>query len=95
LPSSAPKIRTSLFLSHDNVALSAVILSNAATLSKLSRVSISSGALIEGYRYVRIGEFSDGSRGALRGIPFSMDVTSEEYRCLWKTYDYEPLTAEI
>lgn len=93
--SSDPKIRTGLFLSHDNVTLSAVIFSNAATLSKLSRVPISSGALIEGYRYVRIGEFAVDSPGALRGIPFSMDVTSEEYRCLWKPYDYEPWTAEI
>ncbi|WP_230599238.1 MULTISPECIES: hypothetical protein [Enterobacterales] len=52
---SDPKIRAGLFSSHDNTALSAVIFSNAATLSKLSRVPVSSGALIEGYRYIRIG----------------------------------------
>ncbi|HGY1597920.1 TPA: hypothetical protein ACNVTV_005794, partial [Citrobacter freundii] len=92
---SDPKIRAGLFNSHDNIALSAVIFSNSATLSKLSRVPVSSGALIKGYRYIRIGEFANDSAGALRGIPFSMDVASDQYRRLWEPYSYEPWTSEI
>jgi len=56
---------------------------------------VSAGALLEGYRYVRIGEFFDRTPGALRGIPFSMDVSSAEYRALWNPYTYEPWSAEI
>ena len=92
---SDPKIHAGLFTSHDNIALSAIIFSNSATLSKLSRVPVSSGALIKGYRYIRIGEFADYSPGALRGIPFSMDITSDQYRRLWEPYSYEPWTSEI
>ncbi|WP_246875644.1 hypothetical protein [Pantoea ananatis] len=93
--SSDPKIRAGLFFSSENITLSAVIFSNSATISKLSRVPISFGGVTEGYRYVRIGEFANDTHGALRGIPFSMDVNSDEYRCLWKPYSYEPWSAEI
>jgi len=93
--SSDPNIRAGLFLSPENKELSAVIFSNAATLSKLSRVPVSSGASIDGYRYVRIGKFADDSPGAVCPIPFIMDVTSNEYRSLWKPYNHEPWTAEI
>lgn len=92
---SDPNIRAGLFFSPENIELSAVIFSNAATLSKLSRVPVSSGVLIDGYRYVRIGKFADDSPGAVRAIPFIMDVTSDEYRSLWKPYNHEPWTAEI
>ncbi|MCA6938784.1 hypothetical protein [Pectobacterium versatile] len=94
LPSD-PNIRVGLFSSFENITLSAIIFSNAATLSKLSRVPVSFGGKSEDYRYVRVGEFADDTPGALRGIPFSMDVNSDEYRSLWKPYGYEPWTAEI
>ncbi|MFM1137817.1 hypothetical protein WFK84_12020 [Yersinia enterocolitica] len=90
-----PNIRVGLFSSFENITLSAIIFSNAATLSKLSRVPVSFGGKSEDYRYVRVGEFADDTPGALRGIPFSMDVNSDEYRSLWKPYGYEPWTAEI
>ncbi|QWZ85132.1 hypothetical protein [Aeromonas sp. FDAARGOS 1404] len=90
-----PTIRAGLFTSCENKTLSAVIFSNAATLSKLSRVPMSFGGKGEDYRYVRIGEFADDTPGALRGIPFCMDVSSDQYRNLWKPYGYEPWTAEI
>ncbi len=93
--SSDQNIRAGLFLSPEHTELSAVIFSNAATLSKLSRVPVSSGCLFNGYRYIRIGIFADDSPGAVRAIPFNMDVTSNEYRSLWKPYDHEPWTAEI
>lgn len=90
-----PNIRAGLFFAPEGQELSAVIFSSAATLAKLSRVPISFGGNSGDYRYVRIGEFADDTPGALRGIPFSMDVNSDEYRHLWKPYGYEPWTAEI
>ncbi|WP_175892904.1 hypothetical protein [Burkholderia cepacia] len=90
-----PGIRAGLFFTSEGEELSAVIFSNAATLAKLSRVPISFGGDSGAYRYVRIGEFADDTPGALCGIPFSMDVNSNEYRDLWKPYGYEPWTAEI
>lgn len=90
-----PSIRAGLFFSKEGEELSAVIFSNAATLAKLSRVPLSFGGDTGDYRYVRIGEFADGTPGALRGIPFSMDVNSDEYRDLWSPYGYEPWTAEL
>jgi hypothetical protein len=89
------KIPAGLFRSGENAGLSAVIFSNACSIAKLSRVGLSFGAVLEGYRYVRIGEFFDRTPGALRGIPFSMDVSSAEYRALWSPYPYEPWSAEI
>lgn len=90
-----PNIRAGLFFSTEGEELSAVIFSNAATLAKLSRVPLSFGGDSGDYRYVRIGEFADDTPGALRGVPFSMDVNSDEYRDLWSPYGYEPWTAEL
>lgn len=89
------KIPSGLFRSQENAGLSAIIFSNACSIAKLSRVGVSAGALLQDYRYVRIGEFFDRTPGALRGIPFSMDVSSAEYRALWNPYTYEPWSAEI
>ena len=89
------RIPAGLFLAREGETLSAVIFSNAATLSKLSRVPMSFGSPTKNYRYVRIGEFADFTPGALRGIPFAMDVNSDEYRALWAPCPYEPWTAEM
>jgi hypothetical protein len=89
------KIPSGLFLSPTARDLSAVIFSNAVTLAKLSRVAMSYGGPGGDYRYIRIGQFADDTPGALRGIPFCMDVNSDEYRALWKPYPYEPWTAEL
>lgn len=89
------RIPAGLFLSPDGENLSAVIFSSAATLSKLSRVPMSFGGPTKDFRYVRIGEFADFTPGALRGIPFSMDVNSDEYRALWTPCTYEPWAAEM
>jgi len=90
-----PKIPAGLFFTPEGEELSAVIFSQGATLAKLSRVPLSCGVPSPGYRYVRFGEFSDFTPGALRGIPFSMDVNTDEYRALWTPYAYEPWTAEM
>ena len=83
-----------LFTDEKHAELSAVIFSNACSISKLSRVPISAGADTRGFRYMRIGKFFDRTPGALEGIPFCMDVTSTEYRSLWPQ-GYEPWSAEL
>lgn len=88
-------IPSGLFLSPAARDLSAVIFSNAVTLAKLSRVPMSYDAPGGDYRYIRVGQFADDTPGALRGIPFCMDVNTDEYRALWAPYRYEPWTAEI
>ncbi len=92
---AAQEIPAGLFDTPEGEELSAVIFSQAATMSKLSRVAVSFGGSTGDYRYVRIGEFADFTAGALRGTPFSMDVNTDEYRALWTPYDYEPWTAEM
>lgn len=89
------KIPAGFFRDPANAGVSAVIFTNACAISKLNRVGISAGANSNGYRYIRTGEFGDRTEGALKGIPFCMDVTSAEYRKLWHPYSYEPWSAEI
>ncbi len=89
------EIPAGLFCSDEHADLSAIIFSNGCTLAKLSRVGVSAGGGSKEYRYVRIGEFYDRTPGALKGIPFSMDVTSPEYLTLWEPYHYEPWSAEL
>ena len=84
-----------LFTLMENAHLSAVIFTNACTVPKLSRVPISGGAHLDGYRYLRFGEFFDRSPGASRGIPFLLDVASSDYGQLWPQYGYEPWSAEV
>lgn len=90
-PSAFP---AGLFRTPEHRELSAIIFTNACTLGKLNRVAISSGAPAAGLRYVRYGRFYDRTPGALSGIPFALDVTSDAYRALWPQ-GYEPWCAEL
>ena len=83
-----------LFRTTAHSELSAVIFTNACSISKFNRVGVSAGALTKGLRYVRYGQFYDRTPGALEGIPFCLDITSDEYRSLWPQ-GYEPWSAEI
>lgn len=83
-----------LFTNADCAELSAVLFSNACSVAKLNRVGASAGADTQGLRYTRIGNFFDRTPGALKGIPFCLDVTSDEYRSLWPL-GYEPWNAEL
>ena len=83
-----------LFTNEQNAELSAVIFSNACSIAKLNRVAISAGGAPKGLRYIRIGMFFDRNPGVLEGIPFCLDVTSQEYRQLWPQ-GYEPWSAEL
>lgn len=90
-PSAFP---AGLFADDRRAELSAVIFSNACSIAKLNRVAVSGRGAPEGLRYTRIGNFFDRTPGALKGIPFCLDVTSEEYRGLWP-HGYEPWCAEL
>src|SRR6516225_6577230 len=90
----APAFRAGLFANEQHAELSAVIFSNACSIAKLNRVAISGGGAREGLRCMRIGKFFDRNLGALKGIPFCLDVTSAEYRDLWPQ-GYEPWSAEL
>jgi hypothetical protein len=90
-PSAFP---AGLFANDQHAELSAVIFSNACSIAKLNRVAISGGGAPKGFRYTRIGQFFDRTPGALKGIPFCLDVTSPEYRGLWP-HGYEPWSAEL
>lgn len=100
IPTTASHLRgeaafpAGLFSNKQHKELSAVVFSNACSISKLSRVPISAGADDKGLRYMRIGNFFDRTPGALKGIPFCLDITSEEYRSLWPQ-GYEPWSAEL
>ena len=83
-----------LFADEQHAELSAVIFSNACSMAKLNRVAVSGRGAPEGLRYTRIGNFFDRSPRALKGIPFCLDVTSDEYRRLWPQ-GYEPWSAEL
>ena len=83
-----------LFANAHHAELSAVIFSNACSISKLNRVMISAGADANGLRYTRMGKFFDRRPGAMKGMPFCLDITSKEYRRLWPQ-GYEPWAAEM
>ena len=88
------EFKAGLFADEKHAELSAVIFSNACSISKLNRVPISASGAPEGLRYTRIGKFFDRTPGALDGIPFCLDITSDQYRALWPQ-GYEPWTAEL
>lgn len=71
-----------------------MIFSNACSIAKYNRVLASGLGAPAGIRYTRIGAFFDRTPGALRNIPFCLDVTSEEYRNLWPQ-KHEPWCAEL
>jgi hypothetical protein len=83
-----------LFRNADCGELSGVVFTNACSIGKFNRVGVSAGALAKGLRYVRFGRFYDRRPGALKGIPFCLDITSSEYRRLWPQH-YEPWCAEV
>jgi len=63
--------------------LSGVLFSNAATLSKFSRMGFLAGWRPPKLEMRRQGLLFDRTPGALEAIPFSMSITSPEYDALW------------
>lgn len=83
-----------LFVDSRHSELSALVFSNACSITKFNRVGVSAGASASDFRYIRIGTFYDRTPGALDPIPFCLDITSDEYRSLWPQ-GYEPWSAEL
>ena len=83
-----------LFTDDRHAESSAVIFTNACSIAKFNRVGVSGLGAPKGFRYTRVGRFFDRTPGALEGIPFCLDVTSDEYRGLWPQR-YEPWNAEL
>ncbi len=86
--------RAGLFADRRHAEVSAVIFTNACSIAKFYRVGVSGLGAPKGLRYTRVGRFFDRTPGALTGIPFCLDVTSDEYRGLWPQ-GYEPWNAEL
>lgn len=83
-----------LFADDRHAELSAVIFTNACSIAKFNRIGVSGLGAPKGFRYTRVGRFFDRTPGALEGIPFCLDVTSNEYRGLWPQ-GCEPWNAEL
>lgn len=76
-------IPAGLFLDPSFAHLSAVIFSNAATLSKFNRMGFLAGWRPPGLNMKRDGIFFDRTPGAVEPIPFEFTVGSAEYEALW------------
>ncbi|WGJ15966.1 hypothetical protein QEV83_06875 [Methylocapsa sp. D3K7] len=63
--------------------ISAVLFSNAGTLSKFDRMGIVAGFAVPGDSYYRIGMKVDPDPNAAIGIPFSADVTAPNNEEFW------------
>lgn len=77
------QIPAGLFRDPAMAYLSGIISSNAATLGKFNRMGYLAGWRPPGLRMVREGILFDRAPGALKGIPFALDVLTDEYAALW------------
>ncbi len=76
-------IPAGLFRDPAMAHLSAVIFSNAATISKFNRMGFLAGWRPPGLKMVRYGHLFDRTPGALKSLPFELDVLSNEYAAMW------------
>ncbi len=63
--------------------VSAVLFSNAGTISKFERLGVLAGFAPAGHKYIRIGHLFDPDPNAYVGIPFSVDVSDSTYEEFW------------
>ena len=66
--------------------LSAIICSNAATLAKFNRMGFLAGWRPPDLTMRREGILLDRTPGALAGVPFDLDILSDDYTALWQPY---------
>ncbi|HEA3088178.1 TPA: hypothetical protein RVR74_000457 [Aeromonas salmonicida] len=76
-------IKAGLFDDLESSGVSAVIFSNAATISKFNRMGLLAGLGVPGIKMYRSGILFDRTIGALEPIDFKLDVESSEYASLW------------
>lgn len=72
-----------LFRDPEFAHVSAVMFSNAGTLSKFNRMGFLAGWRPPGLKMIRIGHFFDRTPGAVASIPFEHDILSDDYATLW------------
>lgn len=77
------RIPAGLFRDPAMAHLSAVIFSNAATISKFNRMGFLAGWQPPNLKMVRTGDLFDRTPGALQSIPFELDILSDEYTAMW------------
>ena len=65
------------------VNVSAVLFSNAGTMSKFDRMGIVAGFAGADVRYFRVGLKLNPDPNAVTGIPFSVEVTASNYEEYW------------
>ena len=76
-------IPAGLFRDPDFAHLSAVIFSNAGTMAKFGRMGFLAGTQSPGLKMIRNGILFDRTPGALKAIPFELEVGSPDYAALW------------
>ena len=77
------RIPAGLFRDPAMAHLSAILFSNAATISKFNRMGFLAGWRPSGLSMVRDGHLFDRTPGALQSIPFKLDILSDEYTAMW------------
>jgi hypothetical protein len=77
------QIPAGLFRDPAMAHLSAVIFSNAGTISKFNRMGFLAGWRPPNLRMVRSGHLFDRTPGALESIVFEHDILSDEYTAMW------------
>jgi hypothetical protein len=77
------QIPAGLFCDPAMAHLSAILFSNAGTISKFNRMGFLAGWRPPGLSMVRDGHLFDRTPGALQSIPFELDILSDEYAAMW------------
>lgn len=76
-------IPSGFFAQPDAENVSAVIFSNAGTLSKFDRMGTAAGYGATDHKYIRFGYLVDADPNAAQGRPFSVEVDADGYAERW------------
>ena len=77
------QIPAGLFRDPAMAHLSAILFSNAGTISKFNRMGFLAGWRPPGLSMVREGHLFDRTPGALQSIPFELDILGDDYSAMW------------
>lgn len=78
------RIPAGIFWDPTYAHLSAIVFSNAGTMTKFNRMGFLAGVRPPGLTMVRRGTIYDRTPGALEPIEFEGDILSNEYEALWR-----------
>ncbi|MBL8255962.1 MAG: hypothetical protein JNJ62_05130 [Pseudoxanthomonas mexicana] len=77
------RIPAGIFRDPSYAHLSAIVFSNAGTMTKFNRMGFLAGIRPPGLGMMRRGVIYDRTPGALEAIEFKADILSDEYTALW------------